>query len=90
MLLLLNQHVLYVSQGIDVVVARESSMFPMVLLSVGAAGAALVAPSPGRGTWKVVRCAADLELYLWAVQVACVGKKSTLIRGYSRNVVNIH
>lgn len=32
MLLLLNQHVLYVSQGIDVVVAR-------VLLSVGAAGA---------------------------------------------------
>lgn len=50
MLLLLNHHVLYVSQGIDVVVARESSMFPMVLLSVGAAGAALVAPSPGRGT----------------------------------------
>lgn len=49
MLLLLNQHMLDVSQGIDMVVARESSMFPVVLLSVGAAGAALVIPSPGRG-----------------------------------------
>lgn len=38
MLLLLNQHVLYVSQGIDVVVAR-------VLLSVGAAGAGLWHPA---------------------------------------------
>lgn len=90
MLLLLNQHMLDVSQGIDMVVARESSMFPVVLLSVGAAGAALVIPSPGRGIWKVIRCASDLELYLWAVQVACAGKKSVLVHGYSRNVVNIH
>lgn len=41
---------LCVSQGINMVMARESSMFPIVLLSVRAAGAAIVIASPGRGT----------------------------------------